>query len=313
MKKLRTRGTTPELKEEQMDHIVKTLFPAHTNSIARPTPPIAEEQIEPFTVDELLKAAKTLKRKKAPGPDNIPSEVLKVIAENRPQILLDMYNACITSGTFPDTWKVQRLVLISKGKGDPLTPSAYRPLCMLDTTGKLLEKIYDEIFHLDMPEDTTIVGYADDIVAVITARNTEYAQRKLTQERWTAEERGRWTARLLPNLVAWSTRKHGDLDYYVTQMLTGHGYFAAFLYSIGKRKVARCIYGDAEIDSAEHTIFQCEKFGPARICLEEVVGIITPENIITKMIDSEAAWKLIAGFVENILRAKKPDLDETAG
>ncbi|KAH8246328.1 hypothetical protein KR038_001217, partial [Drosophila bunnanda] len=71
IKKLRTRSTTPELDEEKMDHIVKTLFSAHANSKARTTPPIAEEQIELFIADELLKAARTLKRKKGPGPDNI--------------------------------------------------------------------------------------------------------------------------------------------------------------------------------------------------------------------------------------------------
>ncbi|KAH8380864.1 hypothetical protein KR093_006014, partial [Drosophila rubida] len=33
------------------------------------------------------------------------------------------------------------LMLIDKGEGDPATPSAYRPLCMLDTAGKLLERL----------------------------------------------------------------------------------------------------------------------------------------------------------------------------
>ncbi|XP_070142338.1 uncharacterized protein [Drosophila kikkawai] len=66
MKKLRKRNPTPDLEEEQMDQIVKALFPAHTNSTARTTPPIAEHQIELFTEDELLKAAKTLKREKGP-------------------------------------------------------------------------------------------------------------------------------------------------------------------------------------------------------------------------------------------------------
>lgn len=52
-----------------------------------------------------------------------------------------MYNACLTAGIFWSRWKVARLVLISKGKGNPELPSAYRPLCMLDTTGKVLEKL----------------------------------------------------------------------------------------------------------------------------------------------------------------------------
>ena len=37
----------------------------------------------------------------------------------------------------------------------------------------------DEILREDMPERIFLVGYADDIGAVITARNTEEAQRKL--------------------------------------------------------------------------------------------------------------------------------------
>ena len=52
-----------------------------------------------------------------------------------------MYNACLEAGIFPEPWKKQRLVLISKGKGDPNLPSAYRPLCMLDTAGKLYERL----------------------------------------------------------------------------------------------------------------------------------------------------------------------------
>ena len=38
-------------------------------------------------------------------------------------------------------WQVQRLVLIGKRKGELNSADAYRPLCMLDTAGKLLEKI----------------------------------------------------------------------------------------------------------------------------------------------------------------------------
>ena len=52
-----------------------------------------------------------------------------------------MYNGCLKQGHFCKQWKVQRLVLISKGKGDLNTVSAYRPLCMLGTAEKVLEKI----------------------------------------------------------------------------------------------------------------------------------------------------------------------------
>ena len=52
-----------------------------------------------------------------------------------------MYNGCLKQGNFFKKWKVQRLVLIGKEKGDANSASAYRPLCMLDIAGKVLEKI----------------------------------------------------------------------------------------------------------------------------------------------------------------------------
>lgn len=42
---------------------------------------------------------------------------------------------------FSDQWKTPKLVLIPKGKSDPSLLSAYRPLILLNTTGKLYEHL----------------------------------------------------------------------------------------------------------------------------------------------------------------------------
>lgn len=130
-----------ELKEpKEMSHIVDTLFPTHTTRIKDPKIALIEE-IELFNVEELIKAVSTLKSKKALGPDGIQEEILRAVAESHPEFLLDIYNSCLKEGIFPKRWKIQQLVLIYKGKGEHADPSAYRPLCMLDTAGKLLEKL----------------------------------------------------------------------------------------------------------------------------------------------------------------------------
>ena len=90
---------------------------------------------------ELKLAVNSLQNRKASGPDGIPAEALKATMRVCPQLLLDMYNRCLKQGIFCKQWKVQRLVLIGKGKGDPNSASANRPLCMLDIAGKVLEKI----------------------------------------------------------------------------------------------------------------------------------------------------------------------------
>ncbi|XP_054280004.1 uncharacterized protein LOC128998059 [Macrosteles quadrilineatus] len=94
-----------------------------------------------FSIKELESSVLSLKNRKAPGPDGIPSEALKKVFSVNPLLLLRMYNTCLCEGVFPTPWKRARLVLISKGKCDPNMPSSYRPLYMLDVAGKLFEKL----------------------------------------------------------------------------------------------------------------------------------------------------------------------------
>ena len=634
MKKLGTKTPAKNMDENTMRNIVETLFPTHPTRPQSPDEPQAQTLPPPFTEEELQAAAQSLKNRKAPGPDQIPAEVLKAIAHHNPQLLLPMYNACLRQGLFPETWKKQRLVLISKGKGEPATPAAYRPLCMLDTAGKLLEKMlkprlaaaieasgglsprqhgfragkstlgaiqevihaaeeshrgnhfsrpvvllvtldvrnafnslrwttvlealstrhqvpayllkmmgsylqdreliyetnagqktfqitagaaqgsvlgpeiwnisYDGIFRIPMPDDTFLVGYADDIAAVITARNTEEAQRKLTQvmirtqmwlnshglqlatqktelllltrrhinvememrvsneviktqkavkylgitldpkltywaqiqqaatkaakatsalsrlmanvggptaerrrllmtvtnaillygselwahsltadtrrkelakvqrtaalriasayrtvsgaaieviagvipidilafernklwnlrvnedlrpetaaqerqhaiarwqSRWDAETRGRWTAKLIPRIEEWLNRRRGEVSYYMTQFLSGHGYFRKYLNRLGKAGSPNCIYGDAEEDDAKHTFFECRRWEELRRNLERCTGPLSTERVQDILCSDEEKWHQVAAYVECILKKKKMDLD----
>lgn len=53
-----------------------------------------------------------------------------------------------------------------------------------------------------------------------------------------ASTNGRWTHRLIPTVRTWVERRHGRVDYNLTQCLTGHGSFGQFLVRIGKREDA---------------------------------------------------------------------------
>ena len=44
---------------------------------------------------------------------------------------------CLDNCVFPDIWKQQQLILLPK----PGKPSLYRPICLLNTLGKLLERV----------------------------------------------------------------------------------------------------------------------------------------------------------------------------
>jgi len=69
--------------------------------------------------------------------------VVKSIVARNPEVLIRVFNTCLSSGVFPKTWKNARLVLIRKGDKPLDASSSYRPLCLLDCLGKLLEKVLD--------------------------------------------------------------------------------------------------------------------------------------------------------------------------
>uniref|UniRef100_A0A0K8SB34 Reverse transcriptase domain-containing protein n=1 Tax=Lygus hesperus TaxID=30085 RepID=A0A0K8SB34_LYGHE len=128
------------MDEDVMESIGNGLFPTHP-TMNRDYHDVRIPETILFTKDELMKAIGSLKNNKAPGLDGVPSEVLKIITEVCPQLLLRMYNSCLLTGVFSKQWKRARLVLLDKGKGEPNLPSSWRPLCMLDTAGKGYEKL----------------------------------------------------------------------------------------------------------------------------------------------------------------------------
>ncbi|XP_063920786.1 uncharacterized protein LOC135135625 [Zophobas morio] len=82
------------------------------------------------------------------------------------------------------------------------------------------------------------------------------------QNRWDKAEgeTAGWTKKLIPDLQKWVNRKCGETkNYYVTQMLSGHGNFAKQTQRIGKSETSECWYECEEDDTAEHTLFACAK------------------------------------------------------
>ncbi|XP_029053824.2 uncharacterized protein LOC114881259 [Osmia bicornis bicornis] len=134
------RPPTQVMDERKARYVVDALFPTHPVTV-EPRLTDEEKDIPPFRAEELVLAERSMKSGKAPGPDDIPAEAIKAAARNCPGLLLGMYNGCLRAVVFPARWKLARLALIPKGKGDSDSPSFYRPLCVLDTAGKMMERL----------------------------------------------------------------------------------------------------------------------------------------------------------------------------
>lgn len=141
MGKLTRNRPAKELQQEAvLQDVVSGLFPVHP---PRETLTWKQESAPRVTPEELSRAVSSLRNNISPGIDGITNEALKLLVRRQPHILLNVYNKCIEEGRFPRPWKRSRLVLIKKGEKPPGEPSSYRPLCLLDCTGKLYEKILD--------------------------------------------------------------------------------------------------------------------------------------------------------------------------
>ena len=99
------------------------------------------------------------------------------------------------------------------------------------------------------------------------------------QPRWESSLNERWKFRLVPDVTRWMKNEHCELNYYVTQFLTGHGCFKKYLHRFGHDTSPLCSNCVDEEEDAEHILTCCLRFrwpgetslGPNRL-MEELLN-----------------------------------------
>ena len=144
-------GTLTTNLQETIQHILQILTPednqADDTEMQKHTRALAQEDIDTdddkeFTVQEVRNVVMSMGKNKAPGEDGIPSEVLKSVVEILPRYMTSIYNGCLRKGTFPQRWKKALIIPITKpGKAESEEASKFRPISLLNTGGKVLEKL----------------------------------------------------------------------------------------------------------------------------------------------------------------------------
>lgn len=157
-------------------------------------------------------------------------------------------------------------------------------------------------------------------------------ERDTTIDYWQAEwdaipfgAPGRSLRTLLPNIRAWIGRPGGDLTFYLTQVLTGHGNFQSYLYRIGKAPSETCLFcNEAVEDTPQHTLLRCQTWEESRIIAIRQVrgrwsrtsrtGFTQPEvhdpprnglqEFVEYILGSTQAWELGAAVAQEVLKAK---------
>ena len=93
-----------------------------------------------ITMVEIKQVIKKIKRKKAPGPDEIPAELFKELSEENLEELRELLNHWWVEEEIPEETLRARVVLIYK-KGDTSLYENYRPISLLNTTYKVFAAI----------------------------------------------------------------------------------------------------------------------------------------------------------------------------
>ncbi len=110
----------------------------------------------PVNKEELIKYFNRTKNK-APECSRINKKVLEKCTEKAITVIPNLFNACFSAGLFPSAFKTAIIRFIPKEGKIPKDPMNYRPISLLETPGKLMEKIIQERFNAYLNDHNIII------------------------------------------------------------------------------------------------------------------------------------------------------------
>jgi hypothetical protein len=125
-----------------------------TNSDADRTFTVSTEQV----VNDFLKQPQTdrvratnhseiawivrhLKPRNAAGPDGIQNIILQHLPRPILKFIAKLFNKSLALNYFPTQWKEAKIIMLPRAGKDHTSPLSYRPISILNSLGKLFEKI----------------------------------------------------------------------------------------------------------------------------------------------------------------------------
>ena len=120
-----------KLEVKPDDDLIKYLHPTDSNQ---------KFSFKLMSEESMLRSLKMLKSGKAPGPDGVPTNLVKDAATFIAKPLAMIFSASLAKGIVPNVWKLAKITPIFK-TGARNEKNNYRPISVLSVFAKLFEKI----------------------------------------------------------------------------------------------------------------------------------------------------------------------------
>lgn len=127
---------------EQAKQIPQNTSANHENSPLNPQTIF----LTPTTENEISRIILNLKSKSSSSHDYITTKHLKQLLPIIKAPLTILFNRCLTEGYFPNSLKIGKVIPIHK-KNDPRLMNNYRPITLLPSLSKILEKLIAKRIH----------------------------------------------------------------------------------------------------------------------------------------------------------------------
>jgi len=124
------RDNEPDFTTE-VEHQVHEYLSVHPNVDDIPLPNLAETEA----------VVQGLKNSKSPGFDKINNRLIKRLPPSGMLLLNLIITACFRLCYFPDCWKLANVIAIKKPGKNPTDPASYRPISLLSSLSKVLERV----------------------------------------------------------------------------------------------------------------------------------------------------------------------------
>jgi hypothetical protein len=95
----------------------------------------------PLRVKEVQRDITSLKRRSAQGEDGVTTVMIRHLPTAAIKHLTHLFSSALSLGHFPQPWKQAKVLPILKPQKPPSHPASYRPISLLSSISKMLERV----------------------------------------------------------------------------------------------------------------------------------------------------------------------------